>query len=441
MSRQERDSEGLQQGLELNQARSWSRRDFVKCAAATAGVAAIGGSGLTLLMSGSGEEAAGMAIPRDPGRVCEALSRTVTDLRENVYHAHAVLAVESGDGAFRWSGASGQASPDGNPMRTNTPYFITSVDKLYTATAIMRLAEQGRVDLDAPLTEYLPASLTSRIHVLDGVDRSSEITPRHLLSHTSGLADYIEDRPKGGQSLIEQVVESGDMEWDVEQSMSLVREDLRPHFAPQSAEERGPKVRYCDTNYLLLITIIESLEGQTLDKVLSKMLFDPFDMQHTYVEGFSTPLDPTPKAATLWFGDQPMDLPKFFRHMKCVYSTVDDQIKSARAILGGHVFHDSATLRSMRQFNALPFPTDATAARAPGWPIEYGYGLMRFQMPRVLTGMHRLPAVIGHTGSTGTWLFYCPELDFYFAGAVDQATAGAVPYRTMPKLLRILLDG
>lgn len=83
---------------------------------------------------------------------------------------------------------------------------------------------------------------------------------------------------------------------------------------------------------------------------------------------------------------------------------------------------------------------DASAARAPGWPIEYGYGLMRFQMPPILTGMYRLPAVIGHTGSTGTWLFYCPEMDAYFAGVVDQGTAGAVPYRTMPKLLRIMLD-
>lgn len=441
MSSEERLSKGLRQSSGSDEARSLSRRSFVKYAAITAGVAAIAGSGPMFLALDLGEEVAGMAIPRNPEAVADALRKMVEGLasRDDLYHA--VLAVESGDGGFRWAEAAGQANPAGDAMRPDTPYFITSVDKLYTATAIMRLAEQGRVDLNAPITEYLPTSLTSRIHVLDGVDRSSEITPRHLLSHTSGLPDYIEDRPKGGQSLIDQVAESGDMEWDVEQAMGLVREDLRPHFAPQSAEKTKAKVRYCDTNYLLLITIIESLEGQTLDKVLGETLFRPFDMRHTYVEGLSTPIDPTPKAATLWFGDQPMDVPRFFKHMRSVYSTVEDQVKSARAILGGHVFRDPDTLRSMRQFNALPFPADAAAMRAPGWPIEYGFGLMRFRMPRVLTGMHRLPAVVGHTGSTGTWLFYCPELDFYFAGAVDQATAGAVPYRTMPKLLRTLLDG
>ena len=69
-------------------------------------------------------------------------------------------------------------------------------------------------------------------------------------------------------------------------------------------------------------------------------------------------------------------------------------------------------------------------------PIEYGLGIMRFRLPRLFTGMRRMPAVIGHTGSTGAWLFYCEELDLLLAGTVDQATAGAIPYRVVPKLLR-----
>jgi D-alanyl-D-alanine carboxypeptidase len=49
-----------------------------------------------------------------------------------------------------------------------------------------------------------------------------------------------------------------------------------------------------------------------------------------------------------------------------------------------------------------------------------------------------MPAVIGHTGSTGSWFFHCPELDVRIAGTVNQATAGAVPYRCVPRLLRAL---
>jgi hypothetical protein len=52
----------------------------------------------------------------------------------------------------------------------------------------------------------------------------------------------------------------------------------------------------------------------------------------------------------------------------------------------------------------------------------------------------RVPPLIGHTGSTGSWLFHCPQRDLLFAGTVDQATAGALPFRFVPKLLRALGD-
>ena len=47
-----------------------------------------------------------------------------------------------------------------------------------------------------------------------------------------------------------------------------------------------------------------------------------------------------------------------------------------------------------------------------------------------------MPAVIGHTGSNGAWLFHCPAADLYLCGTVDDLSAGAVPYRFVPRLLR-----
>ena len=82
------------------------------------------------------------------------------------------------------------------------------------------------------------------------------------------------------------------------------------------------------------------------------------------------------------------------------------------------------------------FPTDAAAARGPGWPIAGGLGIFHLQLPRIVTGFRRMPAVIGHTGSTGSWLFHVPEWDLYLAGTVDQAAGGQIPYRLLPELLR-----
>jgi CubicO group peptidase (beta-lactamase class C family) len=84
----------------------------------------------------------------------------------------------------------------------------------------------------------------------------------------------------------------------------------------------------------------------------------------------------------------------------------------------------------------LPVPRDRAALRAPGWPIEYGLGMMRFQLSRALSPLYPVPALIGHSGSTGSWLFYCPERDLFLAGTVDQGSAGPVPFRFLPKVLR-----
>jgi len=112
-----------------------------------------------------------------------------------------------------------------------------------------------------------------------------------------------------------------------------------------------------------------------------------------------------------------------------------------RALIRGQVFEEPATLRLMQQrWNRFGFPLDRAALRAPGWPIEYALGMMRFRLPRAFTPLRPMPAVFGHTGSTGAWLLHCPELDVLLSGTVDQATAGGVPFRVVPEILRIVED-
>lgn len=424
-----------------------SRREFLKYAGTAAGLATVAGTGVMYHAStfAGADRSIGAASaaarwndrsPHLGERFQALLDELVT--RKDLHHA--VLMIESGGGAYRWSGAAGEAHRGGPPMTPETPYFIASIDKLYVATAVLRLYEKGAIELGAPVFEYLPAALTEGIHVLDGVDRSSEVTVHHLLSHTSGLADYLEDRPRGGTSLVEQILAEGDRDWGIEETASLLREQLTPHFAPQPPDGSKVKTRYCDTNYQLLIALIETLEGRTLDAVLSDLLFVPFGMQHTHLDGLSEPAAKTAAPASLWFGEDVAHFPKFLKGLRSIYSTAENQICSARTILSGQVFEHASTDGLMLDWNALPLPMDRAAMRAPGWPVKYGYGIQHFALPRVLTGGRRVPAAIGHTGSTGSWLFYCPELDVYLAGTVDQGTAGAIPYRVVPKLLGTLVE-
>jgi hypothetical protein len=121
-------------------------------------------------------------------------------------------------------------------------------------------------------------------------------------------------------------------------------------------------------------------------------------------------------------------------------------LRFLRVVTTGAVFdHPSTQALMQSDWRRFGLPLDSAALRSPSWPIEYGLGIMRFhdpfmkllaRLPRIFRPMYPAPAVVGHTGSTGSWLFHCPDLDLLLSGTVDQATAGALPYRFVPKILK-----
>jgi D-alanyl-D-alanine carboxypeptidase len=355
--------------------------------------------------------------------------------------AHATFAVRRGDGSFAWCGALGEARADGSPMTVDTTYFVASVDKLVTATAVFLLAERGSLDLDASMLAYLPAGLGAGLHVMGGTDRSDRVSVRHLLSHTSGLADYLEDRPKGGRSLVEETLARGDAGWSREAAFARVREQLRPHFPPQDLTRPTARAQYCDTNYLALKTILEVVEGRHVADVYRSLVFEPLRMDATWVASHDDPQrERISAAAMLWAGAQPFDAPATLRSTYAMYSTLDDQSALLRGLVEGRLFggDPGAFERMARPFRRFRQGFDTAALRRPGWPIEYGHGVMRFELPRLLAPFSRPPAVFGHTGSTGSWAFHCPALDVDLVGTVDQVNAGPLPFRSVGRWLRAL---
>jgi len=353
---------------------------------------------------------------------------------------HAVVAVEKGDGSFRWSGAVGDAHPDGTPMRVDTPIWIASVTKLYIASSILKLVERGLIRLDAPMSTYLPQTLIGGLHRLGGVDYTEQITVHHLLGHLTGLPDYFDGRPKGGKTLIEQVIER-DFAFTIADTLDTVRHKLTPHFPPQpldtphQPDAPRPKVSYSDTNFQLLIAIIEAVTGQPIHAALADLVFAPLGLEHTWHPA-AQPESVTP--ATLWIDKQALQIPLAMQSFGDLSSTVADLLNFMRALIRGEVFDDPATANLMtRRWHTFGFSLNPVRT-SPGWPIQYGLGMMRFQIPRLFSPLRPTPPVIGHSGATGSWLFYCPELDVYLAGTVDQVTAAAAPFRFVPKVLRVL---
>jgi D-alanyl-D-alanine carboxypeptidase len=347
---------------------------------------------------------------------------------------HVFMAVRSGDGALEWRGVRGDVRPGGPPLTSETPFFVASVDKLVTATALFVLAERGAVDLDDRLSAHLDASLVRRLHVLGGVDRSEELTLRHVVSHTSGLADYLEDRPKGGRSLIEEALAQGDVGWSLEQALERVRGRLRPHFVPQDPNDPRARAQYSDTNYLLLKAVLEAVTGRPVAEAYRELVFAPLGMSSTFVISRDAPeRDRVAGTASLWAGARTLDAPVALQSTFAMFSTLDDQLALVRGVVEGRPFAGGRAVfdRMAAPFRRFGQGFDAAARRRPGWPIEYAHGVMRFELPRWLAPRHRAPAVVGHTGSTGSWAFHCAELDLDLVGTVDQVSAGAVPFRSV----------
>jgi D-alanyl-D-alanine carboxypeptidase len=361
----------------------------------------------------------------------------VADLAAKRRIPHAVLRIERGDRSWRWEGAAGEARP-GEPMRPDTAFRFASVAKLYTATAVLQLWERGSLDLVAPLADCLPGDLVAGLHRCDGVDHTDEITIRHLLSHTSGLPDYFLAAPQGETSYADRVAE-GDFAYTIDDVVTRVRQ-LPAHFPPQDPAAARQRARYSDTNFQLLGAVIEAVTGRGFHQVVETQILEPLGLDDTWVAGH--PRRETAGApAALWAGDAVLNIPQAMASLGPdggLVGTAADAIAFLRALLAGEPFARADTVGLMQaRWNRFGLPRDRSSMMAPGWPIEYGLGILRFRPPWFLAPGRARPTLLGHTGASGSWLFHCPEHDLYLAGTVDQTTAAAVPYRIGPRLVRI----
>jgi D-alanyl-D-alanine carboxypeptidase len=334
-----------------------------------------------------------------------------------------VVHVQSRDGRVDLAAAAGSADAERTTaMTVDTPYFIASVSKMYTAAMIIKLYEQGRLDLDNAISAYLPAALLEGIHVYKGRDYSQQIRVYQLVSQTSGLPDYFEDRPKGGRSLYDDLKRGApDRSYTSEELMAIVR-SIPPKFEPDA--RNGKRAHYSDTNYHLLGMIIEAVTGKSYTENLAHMISDPLGLQHTYAFNASQARSER-KPAAIYFKDRVLDLPLFISSHVAeggIVSTTAESLVFLRGFFDGKLFDKQHFERMTRQWNGIFFP------------IQYGYGIMRFKMSRILSPFQPAPELIGHSGSTGSFAFYSPERELYFAGTINQSAAPGRPFRLMLQL-------
>ncbi len=275
----------------------------------------------------------------------------------------AVQVSQNGEVVFRQ--AFGLADRESQrPATLETPFRIGSVTKQFTAAAILRLADDGKLSLDDSLSAFFskfPGGKT--------------ITLRHLLNQTSGLANY---------------TARADFTSRVTQAINpakLIRrfESDPPDFAP------GTRFAYSNTNYFLLGEIVAQVSGLSLGDFLKKEFFDPLGMKTTGI--FLNADPPLGVARGYGFADgtyQPAidwDM-SWAGGAGAMYSTVGDLCLWTEALHGGRVLKPA----SLQAMLAVP----EFAEKPDGLEMRYGFGLYHSEIGQ-------LPA-IGHNGGLHGWL-------------------------------------
>ena len=153
----------------------------------------------------------------------------------------------------------GIAGPDGRVVTPQTPFIIGSSSKSFTALAVMQLVEAGKIDLDAPVTRYLPWFRTA------DPTASNQITVRNLLNQDSGMGVYA-----GRQGLA-----------DNDQTSSALEQGVRQLSGLQLNHAVGKVFEYSNVNYAILGLIVQAVSQKPYEEYVQSEIFAPLQMIHS----------------------------------------------------------------------------------------------------------------------------------------------------------------
>lgn len=249
-------------------------------------------------------------------------------------------------------------------------FQIGSMGKVWTTTAIMRLVDQGVLDLDAPVVSYVPEFSSSDPEI------TRTVTLRHLLNHTSGIdGDVFTDTGRGDDTL--------------EKYVALLDGVAQNH-------PLGATMSYCNSGFSLAGRVIEKVTGTTWDQAMRDLVFTPLGLTHSSTlpeeaimfraaSGHTVVDEDGPHLAPAWM------LPRSMGPAGLINSTTADVLAFARMHLAGglaadgtRVLSEAAVARMQEREVDMPDPYSLGDAWGVGWILFDWDG-------------HRL---IGHDGNT-----------------------------------------
>lgn len=301
------------------------------------------------------------ALGQDTTTKTTSYQQTADDLLTQVIENKHCVGITAGfnrDGVVKWTGGAGRSGlSKQNDFGPATLTRTASIAKPMTAVAILQLYEQGKIDLDQPIRQYLP-------HFPQKA--KGDITVRHLLTHSSGVGGY-------------QKKEARNTNYYATLTDAAAVFQGRPlQFAP------GSSFQYTSYGYVLLGLIIEQASGMSYGEYMQQNIWTPAGMTHTGIEvatqAYPHKSKPYHRSDRGKIKDaKSVDLSNRIPGGG-IYSTVDDLLKFGNALLS----------HSLIKAETLDMMTQNTGLKKEGSP--YGMGCYLY------AGPPEPQDVFGHTG-------------------------------------------
>lgn len=274
-----------------------------------------------------------------------------------------------------WLGASGKADIYNDiTMQPCNLSRVGSTVKVVTATTVLKLAEEGKINLDDKISDYLEGEM------IDKIENARSVTIRQLLNHSGGLYNYI-------QNLQFQTASLNDLikAWRAPELLKYAY-NKKAYFKP------GEDVRYSNTGYILLGLLIEEIEKKPFYNVFDEKIFKPAGMSSTR---FAT-ADPVPDGIVRGY----IDIYSNKQVIECTYYsgwdyyTADGGLISnpydmnlfMQALFDGKLINKSS-LDEMMQWKT---PKEVDPAF---YPIQYGLGIFKIETEKGIAYMHSGDAI------------------------------------------------
>ena len=214
----------------------------------------------------------------------------------------------------------------GEPVDSSTSFHLASVSKTFTAMAILKLWENAALQLDDPVTKYLPGFPFPLI------------TIRNLLSHRSGLPNYVHFVEKMGWDTHRFVTNA-----DILQLLIENAEKLKPGRANAYFD-------YCNTNYALLALIVEKVSQSSFSDYLDSVFFKPLGMNNSFV--YNTEMAETVLPSYKFNNrKEPMMFLDGVYGDKNIYSTPRDMMKWDWALSNNQLFSEKTLEEAFRGYS------------------------------------------------------------------------------------------